>query len=281
MASTLIPRLDFLFQAVYRSNKACPHCKSANTKIIARKLGFIKLRRCDRCTLCFTDPIYEPSLGGKLYDDTYAAEGLTTDRPNPSDLQPLLDRNFEGTDKYFGDRIARIRQAVDGDRLLEIGSSWGYFLFQANQGGFDAHGIEIGAPRRNYGVDHLGVHIEPSFDAYEDRGFDIVYTSHVLEHFTDLSSVFSDVARVLKPGGHLLLEVPRFDPIRLSKADRQCMGAVHPLGFTSEFFICNLPAKGFEPMGFFDRWEDFPQHPRERSREGQVILMARRSGSDG
>ena len=258
MANTLIPRLDFLLQSLYRADKACPHCKSTDTPSIARKLAFIKIRQCAECMLCFTDPIYEPSFGGKLYDDTYEAEGSTTDRPSLEDLKPLMDTGFKGSDKYFGDRIARIRGAVEGERLLEIGSSWGYFVFQAGLGGFDAHGLEIGTPRRTYGVENLGVHVEPTLDAYEKGSFDVIYTSHVMEHFTDLSTIWSQLFDLLRPGGRLVLEVPRFDAERLSKADKRCMGAVHPLGYTNEFFSLNLPEYGFELMGFFDSWENFP-----------------------
>jgi len=91
MANTLIPRLNFLFQSFYRANKTCPHCKSAETPSVARK------------------------------------PGSTTDRPSPAELKPPMESNLDGTDRSFRDRSARIRGAVDGDRLLEIGSSWGFF----------------------------------------------------------------------------------------------------------------------------------------------------------
>jgi cyclopropane fatty-acyl-phospholipid synthase-like methyltransferase len=36
--------------------------------------------------------------------------------------------------------------------MLELGSSWGYFLYQAKQQGFEVTGVEISEPRRLFGI---------------------------------------------------------------------------------------------------------------------------------
>ncbi|HWT79084.1 MAG TPA: class I SAM-dependent methyltransferase [Candidatus Methylomirabilis sp.] len=43
---------------------------------------------------------------------------------------------------------------------------------------------------------------------YPDKHFDLVIANQVLEHVADLESVISEIARVLKPGGHLLALLP-------------------------------------------------------------------------
>ena len=48
---------------------------------------------------------------------------------------------------------------LKGSSLVEVGSSWGYFLWQAKNQGFDVTGVEIGEKRRLFGERHLEVKI--------------------------------------------------------------------------------------------------------------------------
>jgi SAM-dependent methyltransferase len=275
--SNLLPRLEFTLQSLYRSALRCPHCRSAATERIARKHLTVRVRRCSECLLCFTDPLYESSVLGRLYDAAYTAEGSTTSLPAPAELAALVRDGFAGSDKDFRDRIERLRALAQGPRLLELGSSWGYFVHQARAGGFDAVGVEIGRARREFGVRELGVPLVAELAELESRRFDVVYTSHVLEHFTDLTTIFDELHARLAPGGLLALEVPHFDFAGRGRAALASIGAVHPLGFTPEFFARNLPRHGFELAGFFDAWSDVPDRPRERSTGDVVIALARRT----
>ncbi|MFQ3680211.1 MAG: methyltransferase domain-containing protein, partial [Pseudanabaenaceae cyanobacterium] len=108
------------------------------------------------------------------------------------------------------------------------------------------------------------------------QDFDWVYTAHTLEHFTDLSTIFRDIANCLRPGGLLLVEVPNFDFFRFGAACLTAVGAVHPLGLCSDFFQRNLPTYGFAIQGFYDRWEQFPHQPQETSTGDVVILLAQK-----
>jgi SAM-dependent methyltransferase len=271
----LLPRLEFLAQAVVRREERCPHCGATDLETLARKWAVVRIRRCRLCALAFTDPIYRSRLGD-LYDRLYAGQGSTTELPEAERLAELVASGFAGSDKDFRARVARLRELGPGRRLLEVGSSWGYFLHQAAAGGFDATGVEIGSRRAEYGRSRLGVRILPGLDALSPGSFDVVYTSHVLEHFTDLSGVFPRLRELLVPGGALVVEVPHFDwPAGGSEA-LSFVGAVHPLGFGGEFFRRSLPRHGFELVGFFERWEDLPQRPLPQPRGPNLVCVARR-----
>lgn len=60
------------------------------------------------------------------------------------------------------------------------------------------------------GVDHLGTVYPLDF---EDDTFDLVYCSHVLEHFSrnETQDIINEWVRVLKPGGTLRLAVPNLE----------------------------------------------------------------------
>jgi len=273
--SNLVPRLEFLSQALYRRQRACPHCGSGKLELLARKYYLVKIQRCTECQLAFTDPIYESSLGS-LYDRFYTGEGATTSLPGPSELEELKQSRFAASDKHFMDRMSRLREVSPGNRLLEVGSSWGYFLFQAEAAGFDARGIEIGERRASFGRSELGVRIDRSLADVGDERFDVVYTSHVLEHFTDLSRIFSEIFERLVDGGVLVIEVPHFDYPGGGQAALSLIGAVHPLGFDAEFFRTSLPRYGYSDLQFFDRWQEFPGHPVESSERDIVLCVAKR-----
>ena len=48
---------------------------------------------------------------------------------------------------------------------------------------------------------------------FENNAFDVVLCNHVLEHVTDDIQAISEIARVLKPGGFAILQVPFFYPV--------------------------------------------------------------------
>ena len=273
----LLPRTEFLLQALVKRRDDCPHCHDTDTSVVARKHLFVRVRHCDACDLYFTDPTYEESVFGQLYDGLYGAEGSTTDLPAPARLRQLMDTSFRGTDKDCHARLRALRALSHGDAFLELGSSWGYLLQQANEEGFRARGVEISGPRRRFGIDRLGQDILASLDEAPEEHFDVVYSAHTLEHFTDLQGVLPQLARRLRPGtGLLALEVPNFDPVQLGSSVLPTIGAVHPLGFPSGFFPSNLPAAGFTDVQLFESWRDVPLRPVESSSSDVVIALARR-----
>ncbi len=272
----LVPRIEFLAQALFRRQRACPFCAPGDTAVVARKYGLVRIRKCNRCGLYFTDPIYRTMLASNLYDGLYRAEGSTTALPGDAELERLKEISFCGTDKDFADRVRIIGEMAGGAALLEIGSSWGYFLFQARSAGIDAVGIEIGDGRRRFGVERLGVPIVKDMAELGSRKFGVVYTSHTLEHFTDLSMIFGQIREVLVPGGLLFIEVPNFDFERRGKDILKIIGAVHPLGLTPDFFRRALPSSGFRVIGSFDGWDAIPSRSSDDVLSPCFILLAER-----
>jgi SAM-dependent methyltransferase len=60
------------------------------------------------------------------------------------------------------------------------------------------------------GVDFVG---DVSALPFEANSYDIVLSTQVLEHVQDPEKVCAEMARVLKPGGHLFLTTPQSSPI--------------------------------------------------------------------
>ena len=59
------------------------------------------------------------------------------------------------------------------------------------------------------GVD-IVANLDEGFSYIPDNSVDLIYSRHVLEHVLDLELIFSEVHRILKPGGGCHLIVPHF-----------------------------------------------------------------------
>lgn len=259
----LVVKSEYLLQSVlkYPFAASCPHCRSPRHELVARKYSVARIVRCVDCGLYFSRPIYRSWLADNLYDSLYTA-GFGTTLPDETHLAHWLATGFRDTRREADTVLEKLRlhAPAPSASLLEIGCSWGYFLHQARGAGFAVTGIEIGGHRRDFGRQRLGLEIVSDLGALPaGRHYDVVYTSHVLEHFTDLHGVFPRIAALLKDDGVLFIEVPNFDPDQFGPRCFSVVGAVHPIGFNSEFFRTNLPRHGLTVTGIFARWEDVPE----------------------
>lgn len=272
----LIPRLEFLFQSFFREQKNCPHCQSDQVITVGKKYGRIRIKECKECYLFFTSPLYKTYLAPNFYDHLYQGSGSVTKMPGFKELNNLRENAFVSSDRNFSSQIEALASLCPNGnkKLLEMGSSWGYFLYQARQRGFDVTGIEIADRRRLFGIRHLNVPIIRDFSELDAERFDVIYASHVLEHLLDPSHAFKNFYQHLKPKGRLVIEVPNFDYHRLGNRVKKIIGAVHPLGFSSQFFIFNLPKYHFKLLGLFNDWTKIIARSSSICPGEQIIVLA-------
>lgn len=156
-----------------------------------------------------------------------------------SSLEEIVDFNQRGRDRW----VAEVARAVPaGARVLDVGAGTcpyrGLFAhadyvshdFKRYEGVKLGGGTAYGAIDLVSEIDHLPV---------EAGSFDVVLCTEVLEHVPDPAAAVAEMARVLRPGGRLLLSAP--------------LGAgLHQLpfhyygGFTPAWYERFLPAAGIE-----------------------------------
>jgi SAM-dependent methyltransferase len=95
-------------------------------------------------------------------------------------------------------------------RLLEVGCASGLLLKRARERGWQVQGVELSdsavADARALGLDvHHGTLDDASLPA---DAFDVVFMGDVLEHVPDCRATLAQVARVLAPGGHVVVRGP-------------------------------------------------------------------------
>ena len=117
--------------------------------------------------------------------------------------------------RIFGKRRRFITQCVTlqaGDSILEIGCHAGAFLAGFSGQGMRLVGIDI-APdliqiaREVFGIEAYCADVTRGLELADD-GFDLVIMTEVIEHVVDTDFVLSEIKRVLKPGGSVLLSTP-------------------------------------------------------------------------
>lgn len=99
-------------------------------------------------------------------------------------------------------------------RILEMGCSGGALLLDLKMRGFtDAEGLDISPEAikvcRQRGLDNVTL-ASAEQSGKESNFFDVIIASDILEHIADEAATLREWARILKPGGTLILFVPAF-----------------------------------------------------------------------
>jgi ubiquinone/menaquinone biosynthesis C-methylase UbiE len=130
----------------------------------------------------------------------------------PVDLEPP---DLELRRSFLRDRIR------PGERVLDLGSGTGDFTAEISRAGARPVGVEIAeaaiarARSRHPEVEFRLAPIDGPLPI-GDAEFDVVFSTEVIEHVADTARWLSEVRRVLRPGGRLLLTTPSHGRVRLA-----------------------------------------------------------------
>jgi SAM-dependent methyltransferase len=138
---------------------------------------------------------------------------------NPRPTREEIGRYYP--EEYFEQRGSQLeryrRQAeyIDGPprRLLDVGTARGDFLAVMSERGWDAAGIEVA---RDAGNPHdLTIHRMrfPEECSLPAGSFDVITAWAVFEHLHDPRAAFAACARMLRPGGELVVQVPNLNSV--------------------------------------------------------------------
>lgn len=94
-------------------------------------------------------------------------------------------------------------------RVLDVGCGPGWLVERLRERGYmDLHGCDF-VETTSDECEYTRIDLDADgLDRYEDESFDIVVSSEVMEHLERPAAILRDMARVVKPGGHLFVTVP-------------------------------------------------------------------------
>lgn len=190
---------------------ACPWCNSHDltpclhtVDLIQKKKGQFALDRCRRCQHIFQNPCLSGIGLGYYYRDFYDGFGAKHMRASFAARRSTYRRRANA--------VAAIERSPS--LWLDVGAAYGHFCESARSVFPDTqfHGIDA-----SDGIDdglasgRVTAGFKESLEAlgakYAGR-YDVVSMYHYLEHTMDPRSELRQAARLLKPGGLLVIEVP-------------------------------------------------------------------------
>ena len=127
----------------------------------------------------------------------------------------LLYGNYEEKAEERYSLLEKVAGDTPGD-ILDVGCSYGFFLNVARRNGWRVKGVEMGSnaaetARIKYGLDVFEGSLEQA--GFADSSFNVVTLFHVIEHARNPIAIFSEVRRILRRGGLLLLLTPNLDSV--------------------------------------------------------------------
>lgn len=97
------------------------------------------------------------------------------------------------------------------NRILDVGSGYGFFLAEAKNRGFQVLGVEPSRAASEYCKKHFGIEVlaEDFLGAtLPAASFDVITLWNVLDHLENPLAILHEISRVLRPGGAVLIRLP-------------------------------------------------------------------------
>lgn len=188
----------------------CPWCGAGDLSVLLstpdllqHKPGRFTLERCGSCGHVFQNPRLSPAGLELYYRDFYDGDG-----------EQRLEFLFGGRGREYRERVDMVKRSTTPSAWLDVGAGHGHFCNLAREtwpditfDGLDqSEGIEEAERRRWVDHGYRGAFLER---AGELAGrYDVISMFHYLEHTREPLEELDAAAKVLRPGGWLLIELP-------------------------------------------------------------------------
>jgi len=197
------------------------HYAYTGTDLLMGSPGEFVYAECTKCTTIYQIPIPDAEQISTFYPDEYEPyrPGKTKER-NPLEKSVLRStygyHHLEGRlPNWLGHFVGPFayRNSIpyaENGRLLDIGCGGGKFLQSMQHLGWQPEGVEFNESAvqtcRDSGLKVF--HGELSSAAFPDNSFDVVTARHVIEHIPTPVEFVTEIYRILKPGGLMVLMTP-------------------------------------------------------------------------
>lgn len=139
------------------------------------------------------------------------AFAATPSKPDPTYLEEEAGRR-----KASRKVLESIERLATKGKILDIGSSAGFFLAEAKCRGWETTGIEFSSWSKRYAEEHFGltVYDQPLEKLnWPKENFDAVTMLDVIEHLTEPWKILSEIKKILKPNGICVITTPDIDSL--------------------------------------------------------------------
>lgn len=226
-------------------DRPCPTCDHNGIRNIFLQKGNITLVKCPDCGLVFQSPVLDSSAIKERY--------------RAPDYQQVLSSLVVESHSYrvsrFGmERIGILERHHDPRvprRVLDIGSSTGFFLEAAQNSGWDAVGVELAPESRDFSKSRgHQVEAKPLEEIDFRQQFGAVTLFDTLEHLENPKETVERARDLLVHGGNLFVYVPNIDSVSFSLQGEGANFIMrnHLQYYSPETLFDLLIRSGFEPI---------------------------------
>ena len=220
----------------------CDLCGASEAEeLVRRSTRRGAIVRCRSCSLVYQNP--RPDIADdwtreysdeedRFYNEQYVGEG---------------DAKREAA----GSVLSVLEELLPGrGRLLEVGSAAGFYLDAARARGWEVAGIEPHSSLGRWARQHMGLEVfigTLETAPWPDGHFDAVVLYNTLEHLPSPKEALGRIARLVRPGGLIGVQVPKADSV----AFRLLRGRWrHAIPYHFFFFTDSTMGRYFDGAGF-------------------------------
>ena len=193
--------------------RACPACGQETPHRFLYAKGGCDILQCNACGLGRSETGTFDAAA--YYTEDYFSGRHADGYADYAGTEPVLRREFAR-------KVDFIRRYRAGGRLLELGCAYGFFLQEAKRF-YDAAGLELAdaaaASARQAGLNVVTGAVEEQTLAQFGRQ-DVIVLLDVIEHLPDPRQALYSAARLLGPGGIMVLTTGDFSSLYARLAGR-------------------------------------------------------------
>lgn len=169
-----------------------------------------KIVKCNSCGFVFTNPRPNENEIGKYYSsDLYISHSATKKGLINALYHIIRKRTLKSKLNLLNSLKTPTKE------LLDIGTGTADFLNYMVQNAYSGIGIEPDNSTREMATKKYGLKILEAVNFYQLQAmtYDYVTMWHVLEHVSDLEGYATNIKRILKDDGYLIIAVPNHESV--------------------------------------------------------------------
>lgn len=201
---------------------------------------------CENCGLVFINPQHDD----QDYDRFYQVLNYKKDTKAESTDEILSKHAFKKIPlKFLVDYLQSSKVIENHPRVLDVGCGFGMVIHFMQKFGLKAEGLEQSADAVDYAQKKLGLTVHPgsifSHDLSADL-YDVVFSTAVMEHFTNPLEALEEMRKLLKPDGLLFVNTPDFKGMVLREGIDRWFKFVHTYYYTNTTLSSLIQLAGFQ-----------------------------------